>query len=383
MVLPITGGPEWAASQASPWVTVNEAMRYLDAFASRSIIQDRNLTAPPGSCADGDRYLIAATATGLWAGQDGKLAIALGANAANGWLFVTVAVEGTELWVRDEDLLIRYDGSAWVPVTSGGGGGLDPELLLNTRYLRLFIERPGNDFWCTIAEIVFRDENGSVIAGGTASASSVHSVPVNNASQARDGSLLTWWSASFGSAIPCWWAIDFGSVKSISEVELFMPAGFPTYMPTAFIIQSSVDGVKWQNEERIVPATWVDGVPQAFAVRPKFKPYRVGTFFTTPPTASEVLLLHTVTCRVTFAEEFYGSFGHIETNPTASFVIDVQKNGVSVGSVTVSTGGAFTFNTTAAGGLVFEPGDRLKLVAPLTPDATAAGLSLTFDGEVN
>lgn len=113
MTLPITGGPEWAAAQATPWFTVNEALRYLDAFAVKSIIQDRDLAAPPGACADGARYLIAGSPTGLWSGQAGKLAIALGTNATNGWLFVTVAVEGTELWVRDEDVLIRHNGTSW------------------------------------------------------------------------------------------------------------------------------------------------------------------------------------------------------------------------------------------------------------------------------
>lgn len=113
MNFPNTNAPMWGASQASPWITVNEALFFLDAFASRSIIEDRDLTAPPGSCANGARYLIAATATGAWAGKDGKMAIAVGTNASNGWLFATVAAEGTELYVRDENLTIVHDGATW------------------------------------------------------------------------------------------------------------------------------------------------------------------------------------------------------------------------------------------------------------------------------
>lgn len=119
MTTPIIGAPDWAASQASPWATVNQATRMIEALARYGIIEDRDLTAPPGSCADGACYLVKATATGAWAGQDGKMAIAVGANAASGWYFVTVAVEGVELYVRDENVKIRYNGSAW---TSASGG---------------------------------------------------------------------------------------------------------------------------------------------------------------------------------------------------------------------------------------------------------------------
>lgn len=119
MTFPNTGAPEWGAAQASPWATVNEAGYIWDAFASRSIIEDRDLTAPPGACANGARYLIAATATGVWATHDGELAIALGTNASNGWYYADVASEGTQLFVRDESLLIEYDGAAWVTAPGG------------------------------------------------------------------------------------------------------------------------------------------------------------------------------------------------------------------------------------------------------------------------
>jgi hypothetical protein len=118
--LPQTGATELVSGQATPETSVNEIARYLDANATRSIIEDRDLTAPPGSCADGARYLVKATATGTWAGKDGKLAIAVGTNAANGWLFQTVAVEGFKLYVRDENVELLYNGSAWITTSTGG-----------------------------------------------------------------------------------------------------------------------------------------------------------------------------------------------------------------------------------------------------------------------
>lgn len=120
MTTPNVQAPEWASAQGSPWTPHNKALRLLDAFAAHSIIEDRNLAAPPGACADGARYLVAAAPTGLWAGQAGTLAIAVGVNASNGWYFVTVAVEGVELWVRDENIKIIHNGSAWVDAASLG-----------------------------------------------------------------------------------------------------------------------------------------------------------------------------------------------------------------------------------------------------------------------
>lgn len=122
--LPNSGATELAQNQAIPETAANEMGRLLDSGYSRSIIEDRDLTAPPGSCADGARYLVAGSPTGAWSGQAGKLAVALGANASNGWKFVTVAVEGFALYVRDENLKLIHDGSAWVSDGSAGGGGL-------------------------------------------------------------------------------------------------------------------------------------------------------------------------------------------------------------------------------------------------------------------
>lgn len=116
---PITGAPDWSGPQASPWLVENQAKRMIEAVARAGVIEDRDLSAAPGSCADGACYLVAATPGGgdPWEGQAGKLAVAVGANAASGWYFLTVAVEGVTLWVRDEDIRITHTGSAWAEAT--------------------------------------------------------------------------------------------------------------------------------------------------------------------------------------------------------------------------------------------------------------------------
>ncbi|MEQ1614009.1 MAG: DUF2793 domain-containing protein, partial [Hyphomicrobiaceae bacterium] len=65
--------PYILAAQAQKHVTHNEAVRALDAIVQLSVL-DRDLTAPPATPADGDRYIVAATPTGSWSGQAGNIA---------------------------------------------------------------------------------------------------------------------------------------------------------------------------------------------------------------------------------------------------------------------------------------------------------------------
>lgn len=103
------------ANQANAAVTVNEAFNVLEALA-HLIITDRNLTAPPGSPSNGDAYIVGASATGAWSGEDGNIAIYY-----DGWVdnengdFMP-PTEGMRIYVKDEDTLMVYDGTNWVGV---------------------------------------------------------------------------------------------------------------------------------------------------------------------------------------------------------------------------------------------------------------------------
>lgn len=104
--------PYMMAAQAQKHVTHNKAIRALDAIVQLSVL-DRDLTAPPGSPAYGDRYIVASGATGAWSSNDGRIA----AYQDNAWMFYAPQ-EGWLAWIADEDKLVAWDGSAW-----GGGGG--------------------------------------------------------------------------------------------------------------------------------------------------------------------------------------------------------------------------------------------------------------------
>ncbi|KAA8607544.1 hypothetical protein AL036_10205 [Salipiger aestuarii] len=103
--------PYILAAQAQKHVTHNEALRLLDGLVQLSVL-DRDLTAPPGSPADGDRYIVASGGTGDWAGWD--LNVALFTDGA--WLRLSPRT-GWRAWVEDEGLLLVHDGTGWVGTT--------------------------------------------------------------------------------------------------------------------------------------------------------------------------------------------------------------------------------------------------------------------------
>jgi hypothetical protein len=100
--------PLLVAEQAQKHVTHNEALRALDALVQLAV-KDRDLAAPPGLPADGDRYIIAASPTGLWAGRAAEIAVF----QDGAWDFHD-PLEGFRCWVEDENVFLIFNGSAWV-----------------------------------------------------------------------------------------------------------------------------------------------------------------------------------------------------------------------------------------------------------------------------
>lgn len=89
----------------------NDGYRYkLGGPINNFSILDNDLTAPPGSPAFGDTYIVGAAGSGDWAGQDDKIAL----YTARGWVFQTPVV-GEIRYIEDEDAFMHYSaGGAWV-----------------------------------------------------------------------------------------------------------------------------------------------------------------------------------------------------------------------------------------------------------------------------
>jgi hypothetical protein len=82
---------------------------------------------------------------------------------------------------------------------------------------------------------------------------------------------------------------------------------------------------------------------------------------------------------VAFAENFSGSEGYSQVTATAEAVLDLQKNGVNIGTITFSDAGN-TATFALSGGATFAAGDRLAIVNENPADATLADLSITLQG---
>ncbi len=104
--------PEIAAAQAQKHVTHNEALLELDALICCRIL-DRDLSADPASPADGDAYIVKATGSGAWTGQDGNIAYAVD----GAWRFYA-PFAGLTAYIADETEFLIYNGSTWADLST-------------------------------------------------------------------------------------------------------------------------------------------------------------------------------------------------------------------------------------------------------------------------
>ncbi len=99
----------------SPELAINQNFLINDVL-SRGIL-DKHLTAPPGSPANGDAYIPAATATGVWATHEDEIAYWF--DEVGLWKYI-VPVEGVEVPVADDNNRVKFNGATWDVVATGG-----------------------------------------------------------------------------------------------------------------------------------------------------------------------------------------------------------------------------------------------------------------------
>ncbi|PLX39068.1 MAG: hypothetical protein C0606_00545 [Hyphomicrobiales bacterium] len=102
--------PYILASQAQKHVTHNEALLLLDALVQLSVV-DKNRTEPPSSPQEGDRHIIATSATGDWAGHDNSVAI-----YDDGVWTIRAPNPGWFAWVEADGEFAVWRGDAWIAV---------------------------------------------------------------------------------------------------------------------------------------------------------------------------------------------------------------------------------------------------------------------------
>lgn len=98
------------AGQAGAETLINELIITIDALVFLTVV-NRTTTSPPGSPTNGDRYLIAATATGDWAGKEDQIA-----GYYDGWRYWTPQ-EGWRLYDKSDNTLYKATtATSWTAV---------------------------------------------------------------------------------------------------------------------------------------------------------------------------------------------------------------------------------------------------------------------------
>ena len=112
---PRVGWSVWVEEEDSEFTFLSTgwaANEYPITKFTRPLILDRDLTAPPGSPANGDAYIPAATATGAWAGFEDDIVIFY-----RGVWRQYVPSRGTRVTIDDEVANAAWNGTAWVKVS--------------------------------------------------------------------------------------------------------------------------------------------------------------------------------------------------------------------------------------------------------------------------
>lgn len=151
------------------------------------------------------------------------------------------------------------------------------------------------------------------------------------------------------------------------------------------ILVWNATAAKWKLVSLLMEDAPADGLPyERVAGGWSVAPVRTSHFAAGLLSASQVVGMFSPSEKMQFPVAFAGSVAVAEVAPTStSVVFDIKKNGTTVGTITFAVGsrkGTFAaVATTTLDPAVTVP-DQLKIVAPATPNAAFAGVSITLKG---
>jgi hypothetical protein len=106
----------WASGDDGWGDGMNNNLEILIYLLHQGVV-DLDTATPPGSPSIGDAYIVAPTATGDWAGEEGEIAIwwQSGADVSAEWKFVDPDADmaGLVLWDQDTEEFVVWTGTAW------------------------------------------------------------------------------------------------------------------------------------------------------------------------------------------------------------------------------------------------------------------------------
>lgn len=100
--------PHILVNQAQKEVTHNQALGRLDILVQSSV-QSAELADPPATPAEGEAWVVAAAATGAWAGRETLIAQWIG----GAWAFHAPR-PGMRVWLDDRKMEAHFDHGVWI-----------------------------------------------------------------------------------------------------------------------------------------------------------------------------------------------------------------------------------------------------------------------------
>ncbi len=186
--------PYLQPNQAQKHVTLNEALRRLDAVVQLSC--ESRAMLPPPDAAEGACYIVPASATGDWAGH----ADAIAALQDGAWAIISPK-EGWAAWVRDEARLLVFTGAGWSPALMcdevqrlGVGAAPDPAHALNVAGHSALFSHAGNSHRLVVNRAGPTDTASLIFQTGFAAGAEIGLAATNDLSvkiAAGDGTLAT------------------------------------------------------------------------------------------------------------------------------------------------------------------------------------------------
>lgn len=335
MTTPVNGLTELVQAQTQPHVPINEALRFFDATVQISVASIAN--SPTGSEPAGTRYIVG-TGSGAFAGHDTELAL----RNESGWVFYAPG-DGWLARVQDEGIFYFFNATAsppaWEELTAGGAG--------LTSY-----ERP---------ILVVRAVSDAAPGGSTVG----DLVVVGNA---PSGDFSTFNAGELRQYNGTGWDL----VRYVRQGELIVTTINSDNHMYYCVDNTTPPGWSTTHDLRN-PALYGSMFPYWFFHR------RLSLFFSGTPASSQVLY------RMKSTELFLllADFGYfnvtLTANPTADFDIDVSKNGVSIGTITIATDGSATGVTVGGLDYLIDYDDDLVFTAPASVDATIEDIGISFE----
>jgi len=113
------GLPFIDGGQAQKHVTHNDALQILDDIIQIAVL-DRTITVPPTAPSSGERHIVAAGATGAWAGRVNAIAVW----ESNAWRLISPKI-GWLVWSVADNAVLVFNGSNWGAITTAGASSLE------------------------------------------------------------------------------------------------------------------------------------------------------------------------------------------------------------------------------------------------------------------